>query len=92
VSPTPIIPALQEVDEDGVEDAFELTAEIPEKIRTGIWVRRGCLPGGRWYCWAAGRLPRGCVLGPLVRSCCWQVAFFLCRRMLPAGLVLSARI
>ncbi|KAI3425793.1 hypothetical protein D9Q98_007768 [Chlorella vulgaris] len=28
----------QEVDEDGIEDAFELTAEIPEKIRTGIWV------------------------------------------------------
>ncbi|KAL4457362.1 hypothetical protein ABPG75_012227 [Micractinium tetrahymenae] len=28
----------QEVDEDGIEDAFELTSEIPEKIRTGIWV------------------------------------------------------
>lgn len=26
------------MDEDGIEDAFELTAEIPEKIRTGIWV------------------------------------------------------
>ncbi|KAI7838750.1 hypothetical protein COHA_007543 [Chlorella ohadii] len=28
----------QELDEDGVEEAFELQAEIPEKIRTGIWV------------------------------------------------------
>lgn len=33
------IPCLQELDEDGVEEAFELQAEIPEKIRTGIWVR-----------------------------------------------------
>ncbi len=31
---------LQELDEDGVEEAFELQAEIPEKIRTGIWVSR----------------------------------------------------
>jgi len=31
------------VDEDGIEDAFELTSEIPEKIRTGIWVSGGCL-------------------------------------------------
>eukprot|EP00879_Flechtneria_rotunda_P019952 GHRR01020972.1.p1 GENE.GHRR01020972.1~~GHRR01020972.1.p1 ORF type:complete len:816 (+),score=351.64 GHRR01020972.1:464-2911(+) len=26
------------VDEDGNEDAFELVAEVPEKIRTGLWV------------------------------------------------------
>lgn len=29
---------MQEVDEDGIEEAFDLQAEIPEKIRTGIWV------------------------------------------------------
>ena len=29
---------LQEVEEDGIEDAFELQAEVPEKIRTGLWV------------------------------------------------------
>eukprot|EP00887_Chlorella_sp_A99_P008053 scaffold12.g8053.t1 len=28
----------QEADEDGIEDAFELQNEVPEKIRTGIWV------------------------------------------------------
>ncbi|WIA18293.1 hypothetical protein OEZ85_009758 [Tetradesmus obliquus] len=27
-----------ELDEDGLEDAFELVAEVPEKIRTGLWV------------------------------------------------------
>eukprot|EP00775_Hariotina_reticulata_P003983 gene3983-4236_t len=27
-----------QVDEDGIEDAFELVAEVPEKIRTGLWV------------------------------------------------------
>lgn len=35
----PAVLLSQEVDEDGIEDAFELTSEIPEKIRTGIWVR-----------------------------------------------------
>lgn len=35
------------MDEDGIEDAFELQAEIPEKIRTGIWVRTfSCYAGG----------------------------------------------
>ncbi|GAB4823453.1 hypothetical protein N2152v2_010499 [Parachlorella kessleri] len=28
----------QEADEDGIEDAFDLVTEVPEKIRTGIWV------------------------------------------------------
>ena len=26
------------VDEQGVEDAFELLHEIPERVRTGVWV------------------------------------------------------
>ncbi|GBF95719.1 hypothetical protein Rsub_08701 [Raphidocelis subcapitata] len=25
-------------DEDGIEDAFELLAEVPERVRTGLWV------------------------------------------------------
>lgn len=28
----------EEPDEDGIEDAFDLQAEIPEVVRTGIWV------------------------------------------------------
>ena len=28
----------EEPDEDGIEDAFDLQAEIPEAVRTGIWV------------------------------------------------------
>ena len=32
------LPPLQEVEEDGIEDAFELQAEVAEKIRTGLWV------------------------------------------------------
>ncbi|KAI8462483.1 MAG: coatomer WD associated region-domain-containing protein [Monoraphidium minutum] len=26
------------VDEDGIEEAFELVAEVPERVRTGLWV------------------------------------------------------
>lgn len=29
---------VQEPDDDGIEDAFDLQAEIPEAVRTGIWV------------------------------------------------------
>ena len=28
----------EEPDEDGIEDSFDLACEIPEKVRTGIWV------------------------------------------------------
>mgnify|MGYP001048561089 CR=1 FL=1 len=27
---------MQEADEDGIEDAFDLVTEVPEKIRTGV--------------------------------------------------------
>lgn len=27
-----------ELDEDGIEDAFELVAEVPEKIRCVVWL------------------------------------------------------
>ena len=26
------------LDEDGIEEAFELVAEVPERVRTGLWV------------------------------------------------------
>lgn len=55
------------MDEDGIEDAFELQAEVPEKIRTGIWVRRT----------AAG--PAGGVCRSLLLLC--ACAACACRRL-----------
>ena len=68
---------LQEVDEDGIEDAFELTSEIPEKIRTGIWVT-GCPRPAR----TCLRLP---VQGWPPRAACLR-----CR--LPGSALLPARL
>lgn len=32
------IEAGKEVDEDGIEDAFELLTEVNERVRSGLWV------------------------------------------------------
>lgn len=56
---------MQEVDDDGIEDAFELQAEIPEKIRTGIWVRAGGAGGAGVRCVRRVCGPRGTLPGRL---------------------------
>lgn len=86
------LPRAQEVDEDGIEDAFELTSEIPEKIRTGIWVSpcRPCRPR-----WRAGDAPpaarQPCTLGGLhglLARCCNTVEAMLLASELGSSLCL----
>lgn len=67
-------------DDDGVEDAFELVAEVPERVRTGLWVG-DCFV----YTNAAWRL-NYCVGGEVreLLCCCvvfaWLLLRFACRQ------------